>query len=97
MWLDYGAAAPEQRFKMFQFCRYDTASETIGEGCLHTSRDGIHWSDPVVTTQVAHDTSFFYNPFRKKWFLSVRGSSVRQGPLRTRRYHERDQFLERAR
>lgn len=96
VWLDSDVVDPAQRFKMFQYYRYDRAGETVGEGWLHTSPDGIHWSDPVVTTRVGDNTSFFYNPFRKKWCMSVRRSSIRQGRLRARRYHERDAFLEGA-
>ncbi|MDP6037939.1 MAG: glycosyl hydrolase family 32, partial [Candidatus Latescibacteria bacterium] len=60
------------------------------EGWLHTSPDGIHWSDPIVTTPVGDNTSFFYNPFRKKWCMSVRRWYA---GLRTRFYTERDDFL----
>ncbi|MXZ08515.1 MAG: glycosyl hydrolase family 32 [Gemmatimonadetes bacterium] len=91
VWLDHDAERPEERFKMFQYYRYDTrGNATVSEGWLHTSPDGIHWSDPVVTTPVGDNTSFFYNPFRKKWCMSIRRQSAN---LRARFYRECDDFL----
>ncbi len=94
VWLDYDAERSEERFKMFQYYRYDTeGNATASEGWLHTSPDGIHWSDPVVTTPVGDNTSFFYNPFRKKWCMSIRRQSAN---LRARFYRECDDFLQGA-
>ncbi len=79
---------------MFQYYRYDTGENaTASEGWLHTSPDGIHWSDPAVTTPVGDNTSFFYNPFRKKWCMSIRRKSAN---LRARFYRECDDFLQGA-
>ena len=47
----------------------------VSEGWAQVSPDGIHWSDPVITTQVGDNTSFFYNPFRRKWCMSIRRSA----------------------
>ncbi len=90
VWLDHDAEKPEERFKMFQYYRHEKKENTAGEGWLHTSPDGIHWSDPIVTTPVGDNTSFFYNPFRKKWCMSIRR---RHAGLRARFYQERDDFL----
>lgn len=94
VWLDHDTNDLEKRFKMFQFYRYYAKGTLTGEGWLHTSPDGIHWTNPVVTTNVGDNTSFFYNPFRQKWCMSVRRESALK--LRARFYCERDTFLEGA-
>lgn len=97
VWLDHDAKTRDERFKMFQFYRVTgREGSTSSVGQLHISADGIHWSDPVETTPVGDNTSFFYNPFRKKWCMSVRRSSMKLGNLRARYYHERDDFLDGA-
>ncbi len=91
VWLDHEADDPAERFKMFQFYRFNSpaAEGDMSEGWLHTSPDGIHWSAPVVTTPVGDNTSFFYDPFRRKWCMSIR----RGYPNRVRTFHESDTFL----
>ena len=93
VWLDHGAQDPAERFKMFQYYRHSdpATGETVGEGWLHTSADGVHWSAPLVTTPVGDNSSFFYNPFRGKWCMSVRRASRASG-LRVRYYRECDDF-----
>lgn len=91
VWLDHEAEKRDERFKMFQFYRFGQEGGMKGEGWLHTSPDGVHWSDPVVTTPVGDNTSLFYNPFRKKWCMSVRR---KHAGLRARFYTERDDFLQ---
>ena len=100
VWLDPHAADPEQRYKMFQFYRAGDPRAGRGEeGWLQTSRDGIHWSKPVITTPVGDNTSFFHNPFRGKWCMSVRrsyeviGADGRSDSTRMRVYTESDDFL----
>ncbi len=100
VWLDPHAADPEQRHKMFQFYRAGDPRAGRGEeGWLQTSRDGIHWSKPVITTPVGDNTSFFHNPFRGKWCMSVRrsyeviGADGRSDSTRMRVYTESDDFL----
>jgi hypothetical protein len=90
VWLDHDAEKADERYKMFQYYRFGEEGDMKKEGWLHTSPDGIHWSDPIVTTPVGDNTSFFYNPFRKKWCMSVRRWYA---GLRTRFYTERDDFL----
>lgn len=93
VWLDHDAQDAAERFKMFQYYRRSDRSE-LGFGGLQTSADGIHWGHPVITPRVGDNTSFFYNPFRKKWCMSIRHRSERGGNLRARWYQERDRFLE---
>ncbi|QQO09943.1 hypothetical protein [Breznakiella homolactica] len=102
VWLDHDARDEAQRYKMFQYYRYGKHNELdeFVDGWLQTSPDGIHWSNPAVTTPVGDNTSFFYNPFRKKWCMSIRrairkrddGSRLPIG-LRARFYRESDDFL----
>ncbi|MBV7337831.1 glycosyl hydrolase family 32, partial [Chloroflexi bacterium TSY] len=97
VWLDHFANDADQRFKMFQYYRHysegiQNPRETVQEGWLQVSPDGIHWSDPVITTRVGDNSSFFYNPFRQKWCMSIRRAS-QATRLRARYYHESDDFL----
>ncbi len=94
VWLDNSNKDETQRFKMFQYYRSYNKSkrDVVGKGWLHVSPDGIHWSDPVITTPVGDNSSFFYNPFRRKWCMSIRRASQVTG-LRARYYHESDDFL----
>ncbi len=93
VWLDQEGTDRSQRFKMFQYYRFDTGAdgEIAGAGWLHTSPDVIHWSQPVTTTTVGDNSSFFYNPYRKKWCMSIRRGSPTNP--RARWYHEHDDFL----
>jgi hypothetical protein len=101
VWLDNESPDTASRYKMFQFYRFGKQGETGKpfEGWLQTSPDGIHWSIPTVTTSVGDNSSFFYNPFRKKWCMSIRrGISMENTKglpygLRARFYHEADDFL----
>ena len=103
VWLDLEAPDSNQRYKMFQYYRSGgEVSRVTGEGWLQTSPDGIHWSRPVVTTPVGDNTSFFYNPFRKRWCMSVRRSyqllqkDGRTHSTRMRNYTESNDFLDGA-
>ena len=88
-WLDHEASNPSERFKMF----YYTRSQSLGDGgWLYTSADGIHWNKRVRTGgSIGDNTNLFYNPFRKKWGLSIRRSIKGRG--RARFYWEHDDFL----
>jgi hypothetical protein len=100
VWLDSSNQDAMERFKMFQYYRryHKGRSDAVSEGWAHVSADGIHWSDPVVTTQVGDNSSFFYNPFRRKWCMSIRRAAYvdERIRLRARYYHESDSFLEGA-
>ncbi len=54
---------------MFQYYRHykKGREDAVSEGWVHVSPDGIHWSEPVITPQLGDNSSFFYNPFRRKW------------------------------
>ena len=92
VWLDHEAEDSEQRFKMFQYFR---SSGEIGRpwsgGEVYTSPDGIHWGEPTRTGPLGDNSSFFYNPFRKKWVYSVRRT---EDGVRARRYIEHADFLD---
>lgn len=106
VWLDQEASDPNQRFKMFVYFRERTAGYRYGElyppeaptvsigGFVFTSPDGIHWSRPAPTGPCGDNTSFFYNPFRKMWFYSIRTNNKRG---RVRSYRECRDFVEGAR
>ena len=102
VWLDSDTPDPGQRFKMFQFYRHYRAKpvqasggEAVSEGWAQVSPDGIHWSDPVITTPLGDNSSFFYNPFRRKWCMSIRRAALIDEKLRLRArfYSEADSFL----
>lgn len=58
------------------------------------SGDGIHWQQTGETRAMGDNTTFFYNPFRKKWVFSLRTFSKLDSRVRTRGYCEREHFLE---
>jgi len=58
---------------------------------LLTSPDGVRWT-PRGRAGIAGDrTTFFYNPFRRRWVFSLRYSI---GERRMRRYWESERFVE---
>ena len=86
VWLDQETDNPDERYKMLLYAR----SEKYGTGTrLLTSPDGIHWNWRGEIPPVGDNTTFFYNPFRKKWVISIR--TGRRG--RTRDYREHSDFL----
>ena len=95
VWLDHETEDEASRFKMFQYYRHLTDSGITVECGLHTSADGVHWSAPVFTPRVGDNTTFFYNPYRRKWCKSIRRST--EDVTRLRYYHESDDFLGGAR
>lgn len=65
---------------------------------LFTSPDGIHWT-PLGSAARAFDRStFFYNPFRKVWVFSLRGTDYPGGGLNSRHrlYWESPEFSARG-
>lgn len=83
VWLDQETSNAGERFKMFVFFRkrnagqfhygelYTGQTESEG-GVVYTSPDGIHWDERQRTGPCGDNTNFFYNPFRKTWFYSIR-------------------------
>ena len=86
VWLDHGAGDPQSRFKMGYY--------TSGGLELCTSPDGIHWTEPIRSGPTGDRTTFFYNPFRKRWIFGVRAGA--DGFGRIRRYWEAVDFVEDA-
>ena len=60
------------------------------------SADGMHWGEPRTTGVCGDNTSFFYNPFRKKWVFSIRTGLPTKWYSRGRSYYECDDFMEGA-
>jgi hypothetical protein len=93
VWLDQETKDPNQRFKMFVYFRAPDGE--FGE--VYRSSDGIHWGEPIQTGQCGDNTTFFYNPFRKKWVYSIRtGFGSENAYYRFRSYREHDDFIEGA-
>jgi hypothetical protein len=86
--LDENAKDPQERYKAFIYLRNEIQKRE--GGFLYTSPDGIHWKQKAALQKCGgDDTSLLYNPFRKKWGLSVRAGGVKG---RTRDYYEADDF-----
>jgi len=104
VWLDLETSNPLERFKMFVYFRkrpkdqfhygelYTGSTESEG-GHIYTSPDGIHWTERGMTGRCGDNTNFFYNPFRKTWFYSIRTNNQRG---RIRAYRECSDFVEGA-
>jgi hypothetical protein len=76
VWLDKTEKNPAKRYKFF-----NVEKDPVGKRwqyVLKYSPDGIHWSEGVAQSGSIGDRSTaFYNPFTKKWVLSMRfGTSV---------------------
>jgi hypothetical protein len=96
-WLDWQATNPDERWKAFLYARVLEARDTKRRGIsyLYTSSDGIHWKQrATVDGHVDDNTTIFYNPFRRKWVMSVRRSVHERG--RARLYFETDSFFQLA-
>ena len=87
LWIDQETDRPDERFKMFLYAR-STNTHPPG-GRLLTSPDGIHFTERTLTGPLGDNSTFFYNPFRKKWVFSIRSNRN----ARTRDYWEADNFL----
>ena len=97
IWIDDEAPA-EERYKMMIRCpnvppcgRYRAQ--------LYLSGDGIHWREIGETGMMGDRSTFFYNPFTKKWCISIRsdGCLLWRGKntwTRWRQYSEGDTLLE---
>ena len=84
VWVDAASSRPGERFKYL-------AQRSDKDHTLHTSADGLKWSQGVPTGPAADYCSFFYNPFRKVWVHSIK----RNGPRgRARYYSEAREFME---
>lgn len=92
VWLDQETDDPRQRYKMFHYFR--TPQGDVAQ--VAVSADGMHWGEPKTTGLCGDNTSFFYNPFRKKWVFSIRTGLPTKWYSRGRSYYECDDFMEGA-
>lgn len=87
VWLDLASKDPNQRYK---------AIIQRGENhTLHTSPNGLLWSQGIDAGKAGDYCSFFFNPFRNVWVQSIK----RNGPAgrgRARYYFEGRDFLKTA-
>lgn len=93
-WLDWDAANPAERWKAFLYARILNPPDPKRHAAsyLYTSADGTHWQQrATVKADIGDNTTIFYNPFRKKWVMSVRRNVRERG--RARFYFETDDFL----
>ena len=88
VFIDHDAADPAQRFKLFI---REANGRCDRRGNCMVSADGIHWSAPVKTNPLGDRSTFFYNPFRKKYVYSIRAGAEKRG--RGRNYRECADFL----
>lgn len=86
IWLDRNENDPNKRWKFFNVER---RNDQRWQFVLKYSADGIHWSKGVAQSGDMFDrSSVFYNPFTKKWVLSMRyGTEISS---RSRAYLEHD-------
>jgi hypothetical protein len=76
VWLDPNDPDPRRRYKMSIW--YD------GAIVLYVSPDGIHWTKLGTTGRANDRSTFFYNPFRKVWVFSLRGTQYPGGGVKSR-------------
>ena len=88
VWLDHEARDPSQRFKMFAYFRSDAQGEEGGR--VYTSPDGIHWVEAGRTSPCGDNTSFYYDPFRRRWIYSIRSYNQFE---RFRSFREHEDFV----
>ena len=69
VWLDLETTNPAERFKLYQF-HYASYRPSV-----HTSPDGIHWSEATWGGPSKDRTTMFYNPFRKVWVFSIKNNA----------------------
>ncbi len=66
-----------------------------GHSLAYTSADGTNWKLASEGGRSGDRVTFFYNPVRKKWVMSLRWF-LEGGPGRSRAYVESDDFLQGA-
>ncbi len=85
LWIDQDTDRADERYKMFLYARSSTHP---AGGRVLSSADGIHFTERSLTGPLGDNSTFFYNPFRKKWVFSIRSSRNQ----RQRDYWESDVF-----
>jgi hypothetical protein len=81
VWLDLEARDPAQRFKMTR----SVIANNDCHGQIYCSPDGVAWKYVGQTGPWGDRSTFFYNPFRRRWVISIRHG---WGQPRARRYWE---------
>lgn len=83
VWLDKQETDPEKRYKLFNVEKTARGWQIV----LKYSKDGIHWSEGQAQSGYVGDrTTAFYNPFLKRWVISLRYGNRLSG--RSRAYLE---------
>ena len=90
VWLDHFTADSAQRYKMAYWHDHGLR--------LATSSDGVRWTERGQTGPAGDRSTFFFNPFRRKWVFSVRADqfAVQSQSGRFRKYWESDEFTSAA-
>lgn len=92
VWLDRAEPNPAKRWKFFNVER--RINDKRWQVVLKYSADGIHWSKGVAQSGDQGDrTTAFYNPFTKKWALSLRAGTPVSGRSRFYIEHEDPEML----
>ncbi|MFC4304059.1 hypothetical protein [Cohnella boryungensis] len=60
---------------------------------LYKSANGIDWAEAGETGMAGDNSTFFYNPFTRKWVFSLRTFSALDSRVRTRGYYETEDFF----
>lgn len=96
-WLDSDAQDPAQRLKLLAVARAKPTDRHLPKvelsplyHAFYTSANGARWSDAVPAGNSSDYSSFFYNPFRKRWVYSIKASVPPRH--RVRRYAESAEF-----
>lgn len=96
-WLDLEARDPAQRLKLQAVARAKPGEQHLHKvelsplyHAFFTSADGARWSAAVPAGNSSDYSSFFYNPFRKRWVYSIKASVPPRH--RVRRYAESVEF-----
>lgn len=91
VWLDKLENDPSKRWKFFNIERF---KDNKWQVVLKYSADGIHWSKGVAQSGDLGDrTTAFYNPFTRKWVLSMRGGTAVSRRSRFYMEHEDPEML----
>jgi len=106
VWIDHDAKALDERFKLYMYVRQGKLGAKLKDyaGLIWTSRDGVHWKERGKVGPTGDNSTFFYNPFRRKWVFTIRTVGRPAPPWavdpwkgqkkgRARSYWENDDFL----
>lgn len=99
-WLDLEARTPAERLKLLAVARAKPSEKALPKvelsplyHAFYASADGAKWSDAILAGNSSDYSSFFYNPFRRRWVYSIK-QSLPFPRGRLRRYAESVEFGE---